>query len=434
MINLLRNIAVRLLLATALGIPLSFVFISRLNKVVTEINAPLTLCGIIVFLFIIIGFLMNLTGKMAVRRYIREAAQWERAGAPEKSEEKYAKAINIFDSYLLGPWAGRKIATELTGAITRFSLAFSNRSFSFEKAATTFLKNSPHEKELIFLWLNKVLKMEKPGSGDHCLLTHLSETISPNNIRLMPLMAKIFMKTGRTDFAAQKIFSALRSNPRIHPKFRGTLNAFAENQKQLQKTVNGTPSLLTFKAARDKKTTRIFRGSIRKIGDNIAMMPVRAVFSILYVLKQIKELAGWAFHFIQISQAARKIIKWGLVSILCSGFLFLMTNTIVHLSSTAKPSNIIEKKIEVKAVQKPFTIQVAAYLKKKHADKYAASLKEKGLEAYITRTEGGGKTWHLVRISHFDSKKNAADFGQDLKDKEIIDDFFVDNSGRAGGK
>ena len=83
-------------------------------------------------------------------------------------------------------------------------------------------------------------------------------------------------------------------------------------------------------------------------------------------------------------------------------------------------------KIDVR-INKPFTIQVAAYLKQSHADRYLAALAEKGITATVKKTGGGGKTWYLVRISEFSDKKSAADYGTRLKAEKIIDDFFVSN-------
>ncbi|MCP4672119.1 MAG: SPOR domain-containing protein, partial [Desulfobacula sp.] len=76
---------------------------------------------------------------------------------------------------------------------------------------------------------------------------------------------------------------------------------------------------------------------------------------------------------------------------------------------------------------KPFTIQVAAYLKQVHADRYAGVLKKKGFTPFIKKVRGGGKTWYVVRVSEFSDKASAAAFGKKLKDKKIIDDFFVSN-------
>jgi cell division protein FtsN len=76
---------------------------------------------------------------------------------------------------------------------------------------------------------------------------------------------------------------------------------------------------------------------------------------------------------------------------------------------------------------KPFTIQVAAYLKQESADHYVDLLKKKGIDAAVKKVAGGGKTWFVVRVSEFEDKQSAEAYGQTLKQQKIIDDFFVNN-------
>jgi cell division protein FtsN len=76
-------------------------------------------------------------------------------------------------------------------------------------------------------------------------------------------------------------------------------------------------------------------------------------------------------------------------------------------------------------IPKPFTIQVAAYHKKAHADNYIATLAQKGVETTMKVADGGGKTWYLVRVSEFTDQKSAQVHGNRLKADHIIDEFFV---------
>jgi cell division protein FtsN len=78
-------------------------------------------------------------------------------------------------------------------------------------------------------------------------------------------------------------------------------------------------------------------------------------------------------------------------------------------------------------VTDPFTIQVAAYLKADDAKAYAAQLNAKGLEAYWTEAVGANRKWYQVRIDHFATKTTARKFGEDLKAKGLINDFYVAN-------
>ena len=78
-------------------------------------------------------------------------------------------------------------------------------------------------------------------------------------------------------------------------------------------------------------------------------------------------------------------------------------------------------------VRDPYTLQVAAYLKSEYALKFVEDLKQRGHDAYWIETASGGKTWYQVRIAHFPDPQSARDFGARLKQKGIIEDFYVTN-------
>jgi hypothetical protein len=77
-----------------------------------------------------------------------------------------------------------------------------------------------------------------------------------------------------------------------------------------------------------------------------------------------------------------------------------------------------------------FTLQVAAYLKAEYAHTFVERLKRQGLDAYWTETSSGGKTWYQVRIAHFPDRPSAREFGSRLKQKGVIEDFYVTNYSR----
>ena len=118
-------------------------------------------------------------------------------------------------------------------------------------------------------------------------------------------------------------------------------------------------------------------------------------------------------------------IKAVLSIIIGVGLLLFLMNTVSHLFSQKVPQTVSQK-IEIK-IPKPFTIQVAAYLKEEHAEKYIERLQQKGVSATIKQVDGGGKTWYLVRILEFENKESASQYGQKLKQQKLIDDFFVNN-------
>jgi hypothetical protein len=125
----------------------------------------------------------------------------------------------------------------------------------------------------------------------------------------------------------------------------------------------------------------------------------------------------------QIRRPWGKALGLGLLAL---ALILLITNTVEHLRSGASPPPPPEP-VATPAVTDPFTIQVAAYLKAEDAKTYAAQLKLKGLAAYWTEAVGANRSWYQVRIDHFATKAAAREFGEDLKTKGLINDFYVAN-------
>jgi cell division septation protein DedD len=74
-----------------------------------------------------------------------------------------------------------------------------------------------------------------------------------------------------------------------------------------------------------------------------------------------------------------------------------------------------------------FTIQVAAYLKPEDAQSYVDRLKNQKIEAFWTKATGGNRTWYQVKVARFVTRDEARTYGEALKGKGVIDDFYVAN-------
>jgi hypothetical protein len=106
--------------------------------------------------------------------------------------------------------------------------------------------------------------------------------------------------------------------------------------------------------------------------------------------------------------------------------ILLIANTVQHLQPSPPPPPP-SAPAETTTVTDPFTIQVAAYLKAEDAKHFAAQLKAQGLDAYSTEAVGANRNWYQVRIDHFATKAAARQFGEELKAKGLINDFYVAN-------
>ena len=91
------------------------------------------------------------------------------------------------------------------------------------------------------------------------------------------------------------------------------------------------------------------------------------------------------------------------------------------------PETAREKSYEIAAVNDPYTIQVAAYLKREHAEHYVTELRSRQIDAHWKEARGKNKIWYQVRISHFPDKASALAYGEALKSRQLIEDFYVAN-------
>jgi uncharacterized membrane protein len=126
------------------------------------------------------------------------------------------------------------------------------------------------------------------------------------------------------------------------------------------------------------------------------------------------------------SRNARRLLAGSVLLGLSAIIAVLIINTIGHLTRTQE--SVKAKKYPAAVViTDPFTIQVAAYLKPDYAQHYVTQLKKQGLDAYWTEAASGNKRWFQVRVSHFKDKASARTYGESLKARGIIDDYFVAN-------
>jgi hypothetical protein len=130
------------------------------------------------------------------------------------------------------------------------------------------------------------------------------------------------------------------------------------------------------------------------------------------------------FRWVKRTPAARRWLRRaGLVAV-AMGAIVLVVNTAGYLIRSEKRP---EPRIPVVEVTGRFTIQVAAYLKKEHAKRYAEELKQHDLDVYWTENTGDRQTWYQVRISRFEDKNAARAYGDRLKESGIIEDYYIAN-------
>ena len=122
-------------------------------------------------------------------------------------------------------------------------------------------------------------------------------------------------------------------------------------------------------------------------------------------------------------------MTWSLIAGLGVLATVFLINTVGYLTPSPvpepAPQAIAPTPVVTPPPPMPYTLQVAAYLKPEHAERYLASLKKQAIDAYVIKAHGDDKIWYQVRIDHFPDKDTARAYGSRLKEKGIIDDFYV---------
>ena len=419
MMRMLRHTTLCLWMVSILGIPLVFRAMPLVNGIFPghDLLVALVLFG---GLYIMIGAAMNLMGERLVLARVKEAETWERAGIVRRSEQRFLKALRLYDTALISPFRARRVALVLAGALAKFSLTSSLENPAFDRAVKAFLRMAPQEEEIALLWLKRLCNGATPGREDHEILTLVAEEHLGHPV-LGALVAELFVASGRTDYIARKVYRVVKEGGGVNPETLSDINELLGPETLVRPAFSPTG----FKRSPGVNLSAL-AGGIAKGAGGIGRMVKHAILELPGVVQGVVALLKRGYTFFRGRKTLQLTLKWGLGLVVAVVFLGFMADTLSHLFHSA-PKTAEVKKIEVE-IPKRFTIQVAAYLKKKHADAYVAKLKGKGLEAYVYKADGGGRTWFIVRISRFADKQSAADYGNGLKRQHLIDDFFVDNN------
>jgi hypothetical protein len=418
---MLRHTTLCLWMVAILGIPWVFWALPWVNNIFPGHDLLVALV-IFAVLYMVVGYAMNLVGERLVIARVKEAETWERAGITGRSEQRFLKALRLYDTALISPFRAGRVALILAGALAKFSLTSSMESPAFDRAVKAFLRMAPQEEEIVLLWLKRLCNGTPPGREDHEILTLVAEVHLDHPV-IRGLVAELFVASGRTDFTARKVYKTVKGETDVDRETLSGINELLGPETLARPAFPATGSTPT---PAPRVTLSAVAGGMGKGAGAIGGMVKRAVRRLPMAYHGIVALLKQGVTFFRGRKRVQTALKWGLGLVVAAVFLGVLVNTTAHLFQAA-PKTATVKKVVVE-IPKRFTIQVAAYLKKKYADAYVAKLKGKGLDAYVYKADGGGRTWYIVRISRFADKQSAADFGNGLKRQHLIDDFFVDNN------
>ena len=438
------------------------------------------LMGFVVFFFLG-GWIGNTLGMRGVNRLMREAGIWERAGNFRQSEIVFKKAVSIFDSFLISPLVRQEKSRQLSARMARFYLSRQETDQTADAFIKAYLHRYPDDEEVSDVWLQKA-DLEELCLRENDDLAFKIGSAQPDNKSLQRLLAHACLLAERTDYTALRTYRRIIHDNAIDD--RELIDEIATRFFQDRRVDNWALKayLLAFKA--DRKKTWLLKGMAacmhRSSANDRASRPYKEAENLLSKLTKVT-LAKLEEGFATPTQAApatpqekkdlktvwqalastssavattalasisaagkagttlylhvknhkhtRVVLKWTAVGLAGIGLLVLIINTATHLIPSKGPAPlepVLEQPAEI-IVTDPFTLQVAAYLKVEHAEKFVTTLKDRGLDAYYTQAKSTQSYWFQVRISHFPTKDAARAYGETLKAKGIIDDFYVAN-------
>jgi len=435
MIWTLRHISILLWITSIVAIPVCFYVLPVLIRIFPQANAMVAGFVIIGLVVLSISFLMDMVVKKILLNLIKEGQAWERSGIIKRAEKKYIRAVRLYDSFLLWPLGSKKIAQTIAGVIARFQLNTGVDNENFKVATSVYLKMNPADMEISRLWLKRLRQSHIVTADEQDVLSVLAE-VHDADPELSPLIADIFLGLERKDFAAQKLYTQMQKDPALDENYSQRIQdviGLPEEDTADQDIVFSNPEPVTKRLWSNLKRSWVnFSGHLKpwmrlKMGFNSLWSLMKWMGQTLGSILSFTVLSvGRLIDYLNTHRRVRFYFKMGLLTLISGWLLFFMVGTVSHLFKS-KPAEKGNQVVE-EHIPKPFTIQVAAYLKQIHADRYVDILEKKGIEASVKKVAGGGKTWFVVRVSSFVDKKSATTYGQKLKQQKIIDDFFVNNN------
>jgi len=467
MVRIVRHISVRFWLTTLMVLPSGFILFPRLSGWLSDMPASVFIPLMYVFCGLGLGLFMDVAGLWRIKKLVRDAQLWERSGIATRAEKKFIRAVRIYDSAWISPLAARRIKPMLISSLARFYLASGSRRREIQGAASAWLAQNPKDESLARFWLERIQDQDMSGTFPQSLLTALADSWYADP-ELCRILVDVFLDQGRMDFSARRLYrsflemidmtggdkDASKQDKARAETIRDMMSERLDTPEPEPELELLEPGSGTLGDERGGLTTFIPKdqgggGLLTSLGGQgfedgpAGWRPEDDIYAGQHTPGRMsalmsgigRKVTGGGFFIADRTGKAKYAVLnliqarekwWGRVRgviIACLGvwLAFFVWSTLSHMFKTAEQP---AQQIKV-VIPKPFTIQVAAYHKKAHADNYMAALAKKGVEPTIKVMDGGGKTWYLVRVSEFTDQKSAQTYGNRLKADHIIDEFFV---------
>jgi hypothetical protein len=476
MIPTLKNLAFRIWFAT-LGALLATLWLVGFTGQLSAAPTPLILfCVLLIMAFAGIGWLADRAARIQLDPLLQEAGVWERSGLSFEAEIAFFKALALLDSFLVRPRTRIRYRRALGLRMARFYAAQPEKTPLADRWIFEHLWANPADREVAEAWLNDLDTRGEWDGVNEELAVRLGEA-QTDNLKLQAVLgrqyliaartdfaalstyrrlleagggadpelvrdlARLFLREGRADALALGIYVRAAQEPAIHDE---VMRGLAAGLRWVHPSARNATLLEQARALlgeRDEYTLRrMVEGFVPPLATEETQTVGRRVAKPAQQLRRLSgQSADWSRRLrhrlrkvwdhvrllSQLPRLRRGAIWFAVLGLALAG-LVLTVNTARHLTKPAEappPSPITA----IQTPPTPFTLQVAAYLSPGHAERYVARLTAQGLEAYLVKAQSADKTWYQVRIGRFTDKDAALIFGQDLKQRGVIEDFYVAN-------
>lgn len=477
MVQLLKHTAFRLWTAV-IGSGLFSLWVFSAIGAPASLTATLGVAGTLFLLLLwVSGWLSNHVGLALIHPLIDEAGVWERSGLPEEAGKRFTKALALLDSFLFSPRTRSRALTVLIGRMARFYLALPEAPQQAETFTRTYLNLHPEDEAFAAEWINRVEAAQELDAVPDAVLARIGDA-HPSHPGIQDTLARHYLAEGRTDYFALQTYrrattiqggASREMIDRLTHLFlaegradewalsiyleaasldavpEAVLRGIAACQRWLVPTARNRSLLETAsrhlahldEATRNRMTAGfvppgflegdrpkarhrpVATDVLRQTGDRLDRFWETTAAALGRVLRSARRLPSLP--------GTLRILRWATISAFILGAIVLLINTADYLRPVPQPEPQTAAPPAVDEKPKPYTLQVAAYLKADYARKYVESLNARGQDAYIAETRGNGKTWYQVRVSRFEDKQTAIAFGENLKREGLIEEFYVAN-------
>lgn len=470
MMHRLRHATGRLWITLLVGAASSLWLMSLLRPVIGVEGAPAAVAGWLLFLFFGVGWAADRLGLRQVRRLAHAADRAARDGRSIEAEALFRRALALLDSFLVSPAARRRSLAPLCARLARFYLARADGCGSSEAFIARYLAEHPDDREAAEQW---VLAAESRGgvSEDQQDLLERLAAAHPRHEPLQLALARLYLLQEATDFPALQCYRRVCADAAASPaevcrgaaallrktghdeewarqlalRWLGTEPADAVAGALPPPVRHRAPAPPGPDAADDDEAFRMSPAldeAEEEEADASAAPTGLGVQPALFWRRiTLFAAAGGAGAANGLRKAAWRIAAvraatWGraavgLGALVAAGGVWLWVSDADLFRESAEPPAAVSAEAgPAPLTTDRFTLQVAAYLKAEYAHTFVERLKRQGLDAYWTETASGGKSWYQVRIAHFPDRQAAREFGTRLKQKGVIEDFYVTHYSR----